>query len=160
MEVGSIADWVSGVATALAVWLAYWQYTRESKDRIKELKRQNQQREYHLTKVAALVTESQELERILQVFLVNARKNQRLDERELDRITSKAVVFDNKLRLLLPSISLAVSPVIYTFKSILLDDANYRRFRLASESALSQIVMAIDTTRDIAEVIKSVGGGE
>ena len=160
MEAGSIADWVSGIATTVAVWLACLQYRKESIDRTNNLKRQNQQRESHLKKVNALLVEIREFEKSLKSFIDGARHKQKVDEHELDKLASKAAVFDNKLRLLLPSVSLAVSPSICTFKSMLLNNPDYRRFRLVDERTLSQFVIVVDAARDVAEAIRSVVDSE
>lgn len=83
---GNAADWVSGVATTVAVFLAVYQYIRESKDRMLRLKEDDVRRETRIKNLKAALA---------CVPAVTAKLNQAINSIQTEGKSLSSVFFEN-----------------------------------------------------------------
>ncbi|MDB1564744.1 hypothetical protein [Lacticaseibacillus paracasei] len=154
MEIGSIADWVSGIATFLssivAIGLGYLSYRRELKSRNEQIKK-------HKIDVDKILERGSNLLNLLKVEDRNSLRIhgsvRYLNMEDVDKIATESVMFDNKLHIAFPSISLAVSPYIYTFKEQLLSSDHYENAAVIDDEIWTKFELALTTLENIISIV-------
>lgn len=108
---GTMADWVSGMLTATALWLTYRQYRRESNDRIRRQQIDDERNKLRQQEVKKFIAEGRNLSSWLSMIIGDFEKTNRLLQSDVTELKNRAIVFDNEVGIIYPAVTSGLYPL-------------------------------------------------